>query len=76
MFYDANAFNTMPVGWDTSKVTDSYRIFYSADAWYARFTGGGADTLPDRGWTRIDDACDASLAARQRRTSATAPIPS
>ena len=23
MFYDANAFNTMPVGWDTSKVTDS-----------------------------------------------------
>ena len=27
MFYDANAFNTMPVGWDTSKVTDSYRYF-------------------------------------------------
>ena len=23
MFYDANAFNNMPVGWDTSKVTDS-----------------------------------------------------
>ena len=26
MFYDANAFNTMPVGWDTSKVTDSIDI--------------------------------------------------
>ena len=61
MFYDANAFNTMPVGWDTSKVTNSYRIFYSAAAWYARFTGGGDDTLPDRGWTRKDNACDASL---------------
>ena len=23
MFYDADAFNKMPVGWDTSKVTDS-----------------------------------------------------
>ena len=34
---------------------------YSADAWNARFTGGGDDTLPDRGWTRIDNACDASL---------------
>ena len=60
MFYDANAFNTMPVGWDTSKVTDSIEYVHSADAWYARFTGGGADTLPDRGWTRIDNACDAS----------------
>ena len=59
MFYDANAFNTMPVGWDTSKVTDSYSI-YSADAWYARFTGGSDDTLPGRGWTRKDNACDAS----------------
>ena len=46
MFYDADAFNTMPVGWDTSKVTDSSRYFHSADAWYARFTGGGDDTLP------------------------------
>ena len=27
MFYDANAFNKMPVGWDTSKVTDSYEYF-------------------------------------------------
>jgi surface protein len=61
MFDNADAFNKMPEGWDTSKVTDSYRIFYSADAWYARFTGGGADTLPDRGWTRKDNACDASL---------------
>jgi surface protein len=61
MFYDANAFNTMPVGWDTSKVTDSYYIFNSADAWYARFTGGNGNTLPDRGWTRKDNACDASL---------------
>ena len=61
MFYDANAFNKMPVGWDTSKVTDSYRIFYSAAAWYARFEGGGDDTLPGGGWTRKDNACDASL---------------
>ena len=36
-------------------------MFYSADAWYARFTGGDRDTLPDRGWTRKDNACDASL---------------
>ena len=61
MFYDANAFNKMPVGWDTSKVTDSYWIFYSAAAWYARFEGGGDDTLPGGGWTRKDNACDASL---------------
>jgi surface protein len=62
MFYDANAFNKMPVGWDTSKVTDSYRIFYSAAAWNARFQGGNVNTLPGSGWTRIDNACDASLA--------------
>jgi surface protein len=61
MFYDANAFNKMPVGWDTSKVTDSYYIFYSAAAWYARFEGGGDDTLPSGWWTRKDNACDASL---------------
>ena len=59
MFYDANAFNTMPVGWDTSKVTDSTYIFRYASAWTARFTGGGTHTLPG-GWTRIEDACDAS----------------
>ena len=61
MFYDANAFNKMPEGWDTSKVTDSSGIFTSADAWNARFTGGTDDTLPGSGWTRIDNACDASL---------------
>ena len=61
MFYDANAFNTMPVGWDTSKVTDSYRIFYSADAWYARFDGRRRRHPPRGGWTRKDNACDASL---------------
>ena len=60
MFYDANAFNKMPVGWDTSKVTDSHWIFDAADAWKARFTGGTDSTLPGSGWTRIDDACDAS----------------
>ena len=38
-----------------------YRIFYSAAAWYARFEGGGDDTLPSRWWTRKDNACDASL---------------
>ena len=38
-----------------------YDIFYSADAWNARFTGGSDDTLPGRGWTRKDNACDASL---------------
>ena len=61
MFYDADAFNTMPEGWDTSKVTDSDGIFSSADAWYARFEGGNDHTLPGGGWTRIDNACDASL---------------
>ena len=38
-----------------------YRIFYSAAAWYARFEGGGDDTLPSGWWTRKDNACDASL---------------
>jgi surface protein len=62
MFYDANAFNKMPVGWDTSKVTDSWGIFNSAAAWNARFEGGDSSTLPGSGWTRKDNACDASLA--------------
>ena len=66
MFSYARAFNTMPVGWDTSKVTGSRDIFFHdpnhANAWYARFEGGTADTLPGGGWTRIEDACDASLA--------------
>ena len=61
MFYHANAFNKMPEGWDTSKVTDSYNIFLSADAWKARFTGGTDSTLPGGGWTRKDNACDASM---------------
>ena len=61
MFYDANAFNKMPEGWDTSKVTDSYNIFYSADAWYARFTGGGATPSPVAG-------------GRARTTRATRPF--
>ena len=61
MFFQAYAFNKMPEGWDTSKVTDSSGIFTSADAWKARFTGGTDDTLPGSGWTRIDNACDASL---------------
>ena len=60
MFYDADAFNTMPVGWDTSKVTASGSMFTSADTWTARFTGGGTSTLPGSEWTRIEDACDAS----------------
>ena len=34
-------------------------IFMSATAWKARFTGGDDNTLPS-GWTRIDNACDAS----------------
>ena len=44
---DATAFNTMPVGWDTSKVT-IYRYFIRATAWNARFTGGDDNTLPER----------------------------
>ena len=60
MFYDANAFNTMPVGWDTSKVEETIYIFRYASAWTARFEGGGTSTLPGSGWTRKDDACDAS----------------
>ena len=63
MFYDADAFNKDILGWDTSRVTDSIVYFCSADAWHARFeaVGGNSHTLPDRGWTRRDDACDASL---------------
>ena len=60
MFKNTDAFNTMPVGWDTSKVTASGSMFTSADTWTARFTGGGTSTLPGSEWTRIEDACDAS----------------
>ena len=60
MFSGARAFNTMPVGWDTSKVTNTGYILYQANAWYARFEGGSEGTLPS-GWTRKDNACDASL---------------
>ena len=35
-------------------------MFSSADAWKARFTGGNDHTLPGGGWTRKDNACDAS----------------
>ena len=59
MFAYASAFNTMPVGWDTSKVTNTHSLFISATAWTARFEGGNSDTLPS-GWTRKDNACDAS----------------
>ena len=61
MFYDADAFNKDILGWDTSRVGDSHCIFCYADAWHARFEGGNSHTLPDRGWTRRDSACDASL---------------
>ena len=50
-------------------------IFLSADAWYARFTGGDGDTLPDAGGrartTRATRPSRPSTA-----TSATAPTPS
>ena len=52
------AFNTMPVGWDTSKVTNKIFIF-ECNRMAARFEGGDDNTLPS-GWTRIDNACDAS----------------
>jgi surface protein len=58
MFMDTNVFNTMPVGWDTTGTNSEY-IFYGATAWKARFQGGNSNTVPS-GWTRIDDACDAS----------------
>ena len=61
MFDGARAFNKDILGWDTSRVGDSHCIFCYADAWDARFEGGGSSTLSDRGWTRRDDACDASL---------------
>ncbi len=66
MFDNARAFNKNILGWDTYNTNRQgswhyYCIFCSADAWNARFEGGGSNTLPDRGWTRRDDACDASL---------------
>jgi surface protein len=64
MFQSAGAFNTMPVGWDTSKVTNSHNMFHSAAAWKARFTGGTDSTLPGGGWTRKENACDASVAPK------------
>ena len=61
MFYDADAFNTMPVGWDTSKVTDSIdHVLCCRPHGQRGSTGGGSDTLPGSGWTRKDNACDAS----------------
>ena len=60
MFYDANAFNTMPVGWDTSKVTDSIDILFCSRM-EARFTGG-------------DDTPSPVAGGRARTTRATRPI--
>ena len=60
MFYDANAFNTMPVGWDTSKVTDSIDILFCRRM-VCEVHGRRRRHPPRRGWTRIDNACDASL---------------
>ena len=60
MFKNTDAFNTMPVGWDISTGTLSNMIFEYAVAWPARFEGGTDSTLPGGGWTRKDNACDAS----------------
>ena len=60
MFYDANAFNTMPVGWDTSKVTDSTNILFCRRMDCAGSRAATTTPSPS-GWTRKDDACDASL---------------
>ena len=57
---DANAFNTMPVGWDTSKVTDSMNISFCRPHGM-RGSRAAATTPSPSGWTRIDNACDASL---------------
>ena len=74
MFYDANAFNTMPEGWDTSKVTDSIDILFCRRM-VCEVHGRRRHTLPDRGWTRKDNACDASFRP-STAPSATAPTPS
>ena len=55
---DANAFNTMPVGWDTSKVTNS--IYLLSLQPHGSEVHGRHDTPSPSGWTRIDNACDAS----------------
>ena len=60
MFYDANAFNKMPVGWDTSKVTDSM-IYFILQTHGMRGSRAATTHPPRRGWTRKDNACDASL---------------
>ena len=49
----------MPVGWDTSKVTDSHDILFCRRM-VCEVHGRRRDTLPGSGWTRIDNACDAS----------------
>ena len=61
MFYHANAFNKMPEGWDTSKVTDSYNIFYLQTHGMRGSRAAADSTLPGGGWTRKDNACDASM---------------
>ena len=50
------------IAWSSTGLagTPTNNIFTGATAWYARFEGGTADTLPGGGWTRKDDACDAS----------------
>ena len=46
MFYDADAFNTMPVGWDTSKVTDL--IIFMSQTHGSEVHGRQRHTLPER----------------------------
>ena len=74
MFYDADAFNTMPVGWDTSKVTISIDILFCRRM-ACEVHGRHRHTLPGGGWTRKDNACDASFRP-STAPSATAPTPS
>ena len=74
MFYDANAFNTMPVGWDTSKVTNSTIIFIRATAWNARFTGG--DDTPSPAVGRASTTRATRLFRPSTAPSAPAPTPS
>ena len=61
MFYDANAFNTMPVGWDTSKVTNSIDILFCSRMVCEVRRAAATTPSPSGGWTRKDNACDASL---------------
>ena len=70
-----HAFNTMPVGWDTSKVTDSDEYFILQTHGMRGSRAAPTTPSPVAGGRASTDACDASFRP-STAPSATAPTPS